>query len=218
VLQPGVHRASGNRLGVVSLGTGLGEATVIQNACATGDPLIIPSEGGHKDFGVYDERSAALFQFALTSNAPDNLCLEYFVSGMGLPRLYQFLAGQSMAIIAKPLTSTALVVQGLENPDNSLAGSALFWLIEMLAREAANLALQNSCDAGIVICGGLAKRLRPLLERPNFAKHFQARGAFSAWLADLPVRLCTNTEAPLWGCWELAQRAMLETFNRTHLP
>lgn len=201
VLQVGQPGVGPGIRGILSLGTGLGEATLLPST-TQGLPLVVPSEAGHRDVSVYDARSAALFTFALQhSDSP--LVQEYLVSGMGLPRIRAFLAqyaSEAEAPSTPPRDAPAIVARGLSHPD-SLDAEALALLTELVAREAANLALQNGCVGEIIIAGGLAKRLQPFFMAPAFTTVFNQRGKLSDWLRCVPIQLCTNTEVPLWGMW-----------------
>ena len=77
---------------------------------------------------------------------------------------------------------------------------------QMLMSEAGNLALQTYSNGGVVIAGGIAPNIKSFLERPESLAAFHNKGRFKNWLETLPVRICLNTHAPLFGAWAFGQQ------------
>lgn len=195
------------RFGVISLGTGIGQATL----CTSGDRLapawVISGEGGHKDFSVSTQEDAALF-LALKHWLPrEHICVESAVSGLGLKHIYRFHCEQlpdssQLPQWDRPNINQLIVERGtLETP--SVFRSTLLTLCRLFARECANLALQNNCNGGIIIAGGLAVHLLEFLQQPEvveqFRHQFTDKAPYSEWLSGLTIKICTDIYAPLSG-------------------
>ena len=83
-LHEGDANAVGHR-GLVSAGTGLGEALLIWDG-KTHHP--IPSEGGHCDFAARSNREIAMLEY-LRSTLKGRVSFERVVSGLGIKNVYR---------------------------------------------------------------------------------------------------------------------------------
>ena len=70
--------------------------------------------------------------------------------------------------------------------------------LDILADEAANLALKTLALGGVYLGGGLTPRLLPLLDPQRFMAVF-ARGTYRDWLARIPIRIILNPQTALLG-------------------
>jgi glucokinase len=149
-----------------------------------------------------------LFEAARAWSPGEHISVEHLVSGVGLARLYRFCGRQqatadSLLDWQDPQLNAWLVTTAQVEVD-SVQARTLRLFARLIAREAANLALQNWCDGGVVITGGLAIRIAEFLSENAFIEAFVDKGTYQTWLASWPVRLCTNADAPLWGLHPLA--------------
>ena len=175
---------------VISVGTGLGEALLQP------DPdrgmRVLPSEGGHKSFAPFDSPSAALLYTAYSAGK-SCLSWEDWFSGAGMPQLFAALFPQDL-----PLSSADITRQAVATP-TSHAAQCIEFFTQGLYAEAGNLALQGWCDGGIVLAGGVAQYIQPWLQRPELQAMVSRKSRHAAWLAQLPLALCTNVHAALQG-------------------
>jgi len=75
----------------IGAGTGLGETYLTWN----GDEYDVwSSEGGHADFAPRDEIEFKLHQFFKQQERVPRVSVERLVSGMGIPRIYDFYCSQ----------------------------------------------------------------------------------------------------------------------------
>ena len=86
-LHEGDENVTGHR-GLVSAGTGLGEALLIWDGKKKHYP--IPSEGGHCDFAARSNREIAMLEY-LRSTLKGRVSFERVVSGLGIQNVYRFL-------------------------------------------------------------------------------------------------------------------------------
>src|SRR5580765_7506710 len=85
-LHEGDANAGGHR-GLVSAGTGLGQALLIWDGKKH---LPIPSEGGHCDFAARSNREIAMLEY-LRTTLKGRVSFERVVSGLGIMNIYSFL-------------------------------------------------------------------------------------------------------------------------------
>ena len=213
-LNPGRPVADGV-LGVLALGTGLGQAYVVPQGQDDG---IFPSEGGHASFAPRTSEQIALLQWMLDQQ--DHVSVEQVCSGTGLPALYAYFceravaSGQMQADPAACGWQTPRIVEaGLQASPVPPARAALEMLVDILAAEAANLALKVLATRGIVIGGGLAGRLVSLMVPDCFMGIF-CRGTYQRLLADIPVHVVQHQHVGLLGAAARGVRAYCGSSRR----
>jgi glucokinase len=208
VLQKGQVDPSGP-LGILALGTGLGEGYVTGGREA---PHAHPSEGGHADFAPTTPQQVRLLESLWREHT--HVSVERACSGIGLPRVYRFLVTEEgrtenpavaaeIAIAADP---TPVVVQAALDGRSPVCHEAVALLCDVLAAEAGNLALKLLSTGGIFLGGGIPPRVLPFLRTPRFRAAFLAKGRFSSFLERVPVLVVLPPHAVLWGA---ALRGML---------
>ena len=190
------------KVAVVSVGTGLGEALLLP-AAGSGYHTVLPSEGGHKSFAPFDTTGVDLLQAALR-NGTSAVSWEDWFSGSGLPQLYHAMFPQD------GLLSSAQITQLAELDQHSHASLCIQFFTRGLFAEAANIALQYWCDGGVILAGGVAQHVKRWLLDKDLQQPFVAKSRHQAWLAQLPLLLCTNVNAALQGAadygWQLDQK------------
>jgi glucokinase len=179
-------------IGVLGAGTGLGVCAIVP---VDGHYHVIETEGGHVDFAPVDAQEIAVLQ--LLASRFGRVSVERLLSGAGIVNTYRALAelaGRTPAHdSAAAITDAALA--GVE----SLAVRTLEMFCRVLGSTAGNLALTLGAHGGIYIAGGIAPRFRDFLARSEFRARFEAKGRFSSYLREVPVRLVIRDNLGLEG-------------------
>ena len=137
---------------------------------------------------------------------------ERALSGPGLVNLYQTLAALG-GVAVEPLTPEQVSTQGLASPD-SPCGKAVEMFCAMLGTVAADLALSLGAHGGIYIAGGIVAKFGDAFERSGFRQRFEAKGRFSAYLADIPTYVITHPHPALLGLSDILDREALSRRER----
>lgn len=199
--QPG----SQGTIAVIAPGTGLGEAFLVRDQ----DRLLpCPSEGGHASFAPENAMQSSLLEFM--QRRLKHVSVERVCSGRGLPNLYDFLKTEiaEPPWLAKRMRGagerTPVIVEAALNALNDqessgkLAIETLHLFVDILAAEAANLALKVLATGGVYIGGGIPPRILPLLEPDRFMARFR-RGVYWEMLGRIPVHIILEPETALLG-------------------
>jgi glucokinase len=187
---------------VVAPGTGLGEAVLFYQQ---GHYHVIPSEGGHTDFGPTN-----LFQIELLRDLLgkfNHVSYERICSGMGLPLIYQYLKENRYAPelpqVAKDLRkaddATPVIVGNAMSGECELCLAALDTFVSILGAEAGNLALKVMAIGGIYLGGGIPPRILSKLKDGTFMAAFVHKGRFADMLARIPVYVILKPRTALLG-------------------
>lgn len=208
------HAESGGPIAILGAGTGLGQAAVV---AARGDSVVVPSEGGHADFGPTSpaqDRLAAYLRgkFGRASR-------ERVLSGPGLVRIYEFLkidgtTRESRDVLAafRENDDRAAVISrfGLSRRD-PLCRAALDLFVSIYGSEAGNAALQYRATGGVYLGGGIAPKILPALRRPAFRTAFRSKPPMQDLLGRIPVRVVLDPRLGLFGAAAAAYRTTIET-------
>lgn len=215
VLLPGNPEPRGP-IGLIGAGTGLGQAALLR----TGEgPVVLPSEGGHADFGPRDDREDRLVAFLRRRYG--RVSRDRVLSGEGIGDLYDFLARErrrpAPPALAKALArgDRAAVISrfGLAGRD-PVCREALSLFASIYGSEAANVAIQYQATGGIFLAGGIAPKILPALRRPVFSESFRVKPPMEEFLAEIPVRVVLDPRLPLLGAAGEAYRIATETTRR----
>lgn len=174
---------------VIGIGTGFNAAAVLETPAGR---LVTPSEAGHAGLPVRDAQELALARFITA--APGWPAIDDVLSGRGLERIYGFLAAGSGD---GPVLSAAQIVDARADP---LAATALELFFRLLGRVAGDLALVHLPYGGVVLTGGVAEALAPLLSGSGFGAAFRDKGRFSDLMRQIPVAVLCDDVAALTGC------------------
>ena len=204
-LRPGAARPGG-AVGLIALGTGLGHAFLPGGGER---PQVCPSEAGHVDFAPVGEVQERYLAFLRGRGG--RVSLERACSGGALPGLYRFLCREGVAgdaAVARRVDTSAdpapVIVRAGLRQRCGRCRAALELLVEMLGAAAGNLALTLLATGGIFLGGGLAIRLRPMLQGAAFERAFRAKGSYADLVASIPVTLVCEPLAALYGAARLA--------------
>lgn len=211
----------GGPVAILGAGTGLGQAAVV----AVGSRVeVVPSEGGHADFGprtALEDRLVVFLRRRFERASRDRI-----LSGGGLALLYEFLklegfARESPAVVAELESGEdpAAVVGrfGLSGRDR-LCRAALDLFVSIYGSEAGNLALQYAATGGVYVGGGIAPKILPALRRPGFLRAFYAKPPMEEFLSRMAVRVVLDPRLALYGAAAAAYRTEIETtrfFSKT---
>jgi glucokinase len=206
-LQRGTARDGARAL--IAAGTGLGEALLVRDAGAGERWTVIPSEGGHTDFGPRTDLEIDLLRFL--GREFGHVSYERVLSGPGLFNVYRFLrasgfAPESPAVRAELETGDASAVvseRGLAG-DDPLCAKALDVFVAVYGAEAANLALKALAVGGVIVAGGIAPKIFPCLAAGGFVAAFRDKGRLGSLLEGIPVHVAMNPRAPLLGAARVA--------------
>lgn len=185
---------------VLGVGTGLGVAYIV----SVGDRVqIVPGEGGHVGFSPATvpqmHLATALFQSGGRVEAED------VVSGRGLTNVYEYLRRQAdVPVGATQAADPAWISDGAMNRGDPTCRAALDLMVECLGTIAGDHALATMARGGVYIVGGVAAKIAPLIKSPRFVSAFCAKGAFSAMMTRIPVKVVTSERVPLLGAARFA--------------
>lgn len=212
VLSEGDASAVGNR-GLVSAGTGLGEAVLVWNG-KTHIPMA--SEGGHCDFAARNDLEIDLLRY-LQRIYQGRVSFERVVSGLGLKNVYGFLRDE------KHMEEPAWLKERMQHEDpnavigelgeagsNELCAKALDLFVSAYGAEAGNLALKILSVGGLYLGGGIAPKILRKMKDGTFMKAFTDKGRLSDLLVHMPVRIILESRAALMGAAAYAEARAAE--------
>ena len=200
ILREGTRLAEGPVL-VVSVGTGLGAATLVPLGASF---AVLPSEAGHCDFAGKTQEDIELM--AALGESFGHVSYERVVSGPGLAALYRFFARSE----GEPPSPEEVLTRTATDP---AARQAALALARHLGSFVGNAALLTLPWGGVVLAGSVACALFAAGGQEAFQQAFFAamedKGRQRQLLARLPVALLTDPAAPLLGCARALQRCVL---------
>ncbi len=209
VLQGGLPIFQDGPIGVVSIGTGLGESVLVWDKDYQ-RYTALESEGGHKDFAPHSVSEIELYRYLLAKLDVGRLSAERLVSGQGLVLIYDYLANNVTSdqekLSADLLTPEQISEQAKDSPD-SLSAQAVALFVNIIAAEVANVALQYLSSGGIVIAGGVLPKILHLFSVEQFLLQFHDKGRFGDWLEGIPVVVCKNIAAPSIGAFHFLKES-----------
>jgi glucokinase len=190
---------------LIAAGTGLGEAILRWG----GERYVVePSEGGHCDFAPRTDQEIALLQFMKRNPGP--VSFELILSGRGFYAIHQFLnPGVQHPSFAGGADAAApeITKLGLEGGCPVCVQTLDIWTA-LYGAEAGNLALKALARGGIFVAGGIAPKILPKMKDGTFFKAFCEKFKFAELLAQIPIQIVLNEEAPLLGAAAEAARLL----------
>jgi glucokinase len=196
ILNQGVPEVRATKA-VMAAGTGLGEAILFWDGK---EYRVAPSEGGQADFAPRTEREIELLNY-LNKQLP-HVSSEDILSGRGFRRLHEFINhnvrhasfdGTSYDDAASEITQMALA------QTCPVCVAALKMWTEIYGAEAGNLALRTLATGGIYLAGGIAPKILDRLKDSAFLSAFCGKSKLAPLLAQIPVFVVLNEDAPVWG-------------------
>jgi len=189
---------------LLAAGTGLGEAILFWDGKRH---LVASSEGGHTDFAPRTEQEIELLRYMKKRN--EFVSLELILSGRGFRTIHSFLdASVQHPSFAGPEADAAPEITrlALEGKCPVCVQTLDLW-VSMYGAEAGNLALKVLARGGVWVAGGIAVKIRKKMEDGAFFRAFCEKEKFAALLAQIPIQMVLNEEAPLIGAMSQAIQA-----------
>lgn len=183
-------------MALIAAGTGLGEAVLFWNGQRY---QVSPSEAGLTDFAPRNDRELLLLQ-SMRHRMP-RVCTEEIVSGRGFKVIHQVIfPGVQHPFFDKPGVDAAAKItqQGLAGSCQACAESLHVWT-EAYGAEAGNMALRILPFGGVYVAGGIALKILPKLTDGSFVRAFSDKIQLSSQLANIPIYLVLNEDAPVLG-------------------
>jgi glucokinase len=186
---------------LIAAGTGLGEAILFWDGSRY---VVAGSEGGHVDFAPRTEREIELLRYMKKRH--EFVSPELIISGRGFRTIHSFLDGSVRhpsfegpeADAAPEITRLAL-----EGRCPVCVETLDLW-VTLYGAEAGNLALKVLARGGVWVAGGIAVKIRKKMEDGTFFRAFCEKEQFAAMMAQIPIQLVLNEEAPLLGAMSKA--------------
>lgn len=186
---------------VIAAGTGLGVAFLVRFGKGS---LPFASEGGHVGFSPRDGREASLH--AWLGAQYGQVSVERLVSGPGLFAIYRFLRETERfpeapgvdARLSREDPPRVIVEEG-QGGRSAASREALRVFASLYGAAAGDLALAFLATGGVVLGGGIAPAILPVLSEGPFLDAFRAKGRFRELLSKVPVRVILDDKAALLG-------------------
>jgi len=186
---------------VMGIGTGLGIAYLVPE---NGGFRSIPGEGGHAGFGPATVEQGELWRWLFQRRG--RVSAEDIVSGMGLVNLFQFMREVNPhpeeidedECTPEWITQTAAA----KKDDRCVAAVDLF--VQCAGVVAGDHALTVMARGGVYLVGGVASKIANALQAGRFNELFCGKGAHSAAMMKIPVRLVRNDRLAVLGAARLA--------------
>lgn len=187
---------------LLAAGTGLGEAILFWDG---GRYVVAGTEGGHTDFAPRTEQEIELLRYMKKSDPC--VSVELILSGRGFRVIHTFLdpSVQHPSFAAHDLDAAAPEITrlALEGGCPVCVKTLDLW-VSLYGSEAGNLALKTLARGGVWVAGGIAVKIRKKMEDGTFFRAFCEKEKFSALLAQIPIQMVLNEEAPLIGAMSQA--------------
>lgn len=188
---------------LVAVGTGLGRAFLIPSLHPNAPPRAFATESGHASWAARNSIERRLLQFVAQRH--ELVCVEHLLSGRGLHLLYDFIVHEGLAPASAQLEieraedpSAVIGKLGVKDLDDACAAAvALF--VDVLGSELGNTALRSIPRGGLYIWGGVARKLRPALERGELVDAFLDKHRMRELLTTIPLALIDEGELALLG-------------------
>lgn len=192
---------------LVAVGTGLGRAFLIPRGDG-GPPRAFATESGHASFGPRNAIERRLL--AYLAERHEIVCVEHVLSGPALRRLYDFILHEGLAAPTAQLEiersedpSAVIGRLGARDLDEGCAAAvALF--ADLLGSELGNVALGSVPHGGLYVWGGVARKLRSVLERGELLDAFRDKHRMRELLETIPLALIDEPDLGLLGAREAA--------------
>lgn len=187
---------------LIAAGTGLGEAGLYWDGVRR---RPVATEGGHCDFAPRDDLEVELFRYLRKKFG--RVSYERILSGHGLQNVYDFLRDsgteQEPEWLKQELTSapdrSAVISHVGMNAKAPICERALDIFVSVYGAEAGNLALKLLATGGVFLSGGIAARILPRLQRPEFLRAFVSKGRMQPVLEKVPIRVVSNDQIGVLG-------------------
>jgi glucokinase len=181
---------------LIAAGTGLGEAILFWDGSQY---VVAGSEGGHSDFAPRTEREIELLRYMKKQH--EFVSPELIISGRGFRAIHSFLdASVRHPSFDGPEADAAPEITRLALEEKCpICVETLDLWVTLYGAEAGNLALKVLARGGVWVAGGIAVKIRKKMEDGTFFRAFCEKEQFAAMMAQIPIQMVLNEEAPLLG-------------------
>lgn len=190
---------------LLAAGTGLGEAILFWDGSRH---VVASTEGGHTDFPPRTELEIEFLRYMKKQN--QYVSVELILSGRGFPAIHLFLGPSvrhpSFELPEADAAAPEITRLGLAGECPVCVQTLDLW-VSMYGSEAGNLALKTLARGGVWVAGGIAVKIRKKMEDGTFFRAFCEKEKFAELLAQIPVQMVLNEEAPLIGAMAQAMHA-----------
>jgi len=171
------------------------------------------TESGHASFGPRNAIERRLLAFAAERH--EVVAVEHVLSGLGLRTLYDFIVHEGLAPATAQLeidraedAGAVIGRLGARDLDDACAATvALF--ADLLGSELGNTALRSIPRGGLFIWGGVARKLRNVLERGELLDAFLDKDRMRDLLLTIPLALIDEPDLGLIGARHAALSTMI---------
>jgi len=197
----------------IGAGTGLGEA-FLTNSGKEYD--VYPSEGGHADFAPRDEIEYKLMDFFSRTERTPRVSVERLVSGMGIPRIYDFYCSlhpeeinQEVQTRIRTEDPGSVIAEYAKSNKCNLCRQTIDTFISNYGAEAGNLALKVLPFGGMYVAGGIAPKLMWAIQKDHLFWHnFVNKGRMRGLLEKIPVYVVVHKQVGLLGAKVVCRRLL----------
>jgi glucokinase len=195
---PGI---TGQPISILGAGTGLGVSCLVREGSR---PIALTTEGGHIGFAPGDDQQMAVL--SAFQQRFGRVSVERILCGHGLETLHRIMdefAGRE----PKPLAAEMITGAALRG-DGACQATVSLWCA-IYGAVAGDIALVHGARGGVLIGGGIAPRIEPLLQVSPFRTWFERKGRMSEFVKAVPTAVIVNPNATLIG----AARAGLQNWG-----
>jgi glucokinase len=178
----------GEPVAVIAPGTGLGLACYLPGTV----PRAVASDAG----------DAAVLE--LLRRRFGHVSAERVLSGAGLVNLHAVLAAQDGHAPGTPTPEE--IVRGALSGTAPRYAAALELFCGFLGSFAGDMALTFAARGGVLIGGGIAPHIVPVLRDSSFRMRFAAKGRFAGYVGQIPTGVIVRLEPTFLGLAALAAR------------
>lgn len=176
--EPAPVRPEQRTMLAVNVGTGFGAASAILR---DGHWYTCPSEAGHMTLGRIDT----------TDTLPADASVETVLSGNGVERLHERLAGRTDARRASAVFA--------DTGRDAAAARTVEVFTSVMARIAGNLALATCAWGGVYFCGSVATAWAAIADIERFKAEFTRKGPMHLRMQRVPTAVIRRETAALFG-------------------
>ncbi|MGH9679701.1 MAG: glucokinase, partial [Candidatus Acidiferrales bacterium] len=136
--------------------------------------------------------------------------VELILSGRGFRAIHEFLnpAVRHPSFDGAPADAAPEITRLAMAGECPVCAQTLDLWISIYGAEAGNFALKVLARGGVWVAGGIAAKLRQKMEDGTFFRAFCEKEKFGPLLAEIPIHLVLNEEAPLLGALSQASERM----------
>jgi glucokinase len=142
---------------------------------------------------------------------------ETVLSGPGLVNIFQFLTlacGKKPSPLVRERMKTedpgAVIGQAGVEKSCAVSSEAVDMFVRIYGAQAGNLALATMALGGVYVGGGIATKILPRLADGAFMESFLAKGRYSDFMKNIPVRVILDARTSLVGAAQTALELALD--------